>query len=48
MNLGDNVNLAEGTAAVLLCARCKQAVPAGSIHNCKESKDENQPKDKEE
>ena len=36
MNMGEKFNIGEGTAALLLCARCKTPVKAGINHECKE------------
>lgn len=47
MNLGEKVNFQEGTAAILLCARCKEPVIAGNNHECKELKDEDNQKKEE-
>lgn len=37
---GDKIQFEEGASAVLLCARCKQPVQSGTIHECKETLDE--------
>jgi hypothetical protein len=42
VKIGEKLNVEEGAAADLLCARCKRPVKAGEAHHCeKENHNEN-------
>lgn len=34
MGVGERFTINEATAAILLCAKCKQRVPSGHPHEC--------------
>lgn len=42
MGAEDKLNITESTAAVLVCARCKNAVKSNEQHQCKQQENKNE------